>query len=99
MGAMRFQERYIEKHGKVFDTWKKIYITTKLDDYSLVNLISHLNGLGEIIDGKIEQGRYVLKKHYDLREDILNAIEESEKVKCTCHPCQCGIYVKRVLEE
>lgn len=73
-----FQKRYVEKNNKVFDTWKNIPISRELDMYSLSHLLSHLNGLGEIIDTKIEQGRYCTKKNYELKQQIKELKTENE---------------------
>lgn len=42
-------------------------ISRELDRYSLSHIISHLNGLGEIIDRQIAQGQYMMKKYYRLK--------------------------------
>lgn len=99
MTEKRFQERYIRKDNKVFDTWKNMAITRELDNYSLIHIVSHLNQLGELIDNQIKQGRYCIKKYYKLKKNVVDAIQESEKEKCTCYPCQCAIYIKEVLKE
>ena len=68
MTEKRFQKRYIEKNNKVYDTWKEMPITDELNSDSLLNVLSHLNSLGEIIDTKIERGRYYLEKYNELKE-------------------------------
>ena len=69
MTEKRFQKRYIKKNKKVYDTWKKMPITDELNSDSLLNVLSHLNGLGELIDIKIEQGRYCVKRYMELKEE------------------------------
>lgn len=76
MTEKRFQKRYIGKNNKVYDTWKEMPITNELNSNSLLNVISHLNGLGEMIDVKIEQGRYCVRKYKELEE-------ENEQLKST----------------
>lgn len=67
MSEKRFQDRYIEKDMKIFDTWKNMSITRELDRYSLSTILSHLNQLGEIIDNKIENGQYMMNKYQQLK--------------------------------
>lgn len=69
MTEKRFQKRYVKKDNKVFDTWKNMPISRELDKYSLSHIISHLNGLGEIIDTHIEQGRYCFRQYNELKEE------------------------------
>ena len=69
MTEKRFQKRYIEKNNKVYDTFKEMFITDELNSDSLLNVLSHLNGLGEMIDTKIEQGRYCIMKYKELEEE------------------------------
>lgn len=65
----RFQKRYIEKNNKVYDTFKEMSITDELNSDSLLNVLSHLNGFGEMIDIKIEQGKYCMKKYKELEDE------------------------------
>ncbi len=67
MTESKWSERYKEEDMKVVDTWKGCAITRELDRYSLTHMIAHLNGLGEIIDSEIKQGRYMMDKYYELK--------------------------------
>ena len=67
MTGSKWSERYIEKDMKVFDTWKGFAITRELDRYSLTNIVSHLNQLGELIDNKIKQGQYMMDEYNKLK--------------------------------
>lgn len=69
MTEKRFQKRYVVKNKKVYDTWKEMPITDELNFDSLLNVISHLNGLGKMIDTKIEQGRYCVRKCGELKKE------------------------------
>lgn len=80
MTEKQFQKRYIEKNNKVYDTWKEMSITDELNSDSLLNILSHLNGLGEIIDVKIEQGRYCIKKYKGLEEENEQLKQENERL-------------------
>ena len=99
MDGKQYQERYIWKNNKVFDTWKNMAITRELDTYSLIHIVSHLNQLGELIDNQIKQGRYCMRKYYELKKNVIDAIHESEKEQCNCSPCQCERYVRGVIED
>ena len=87
MSSNRFQERYVEKDNKVFDTWKNIPISRELDRYSLSHIISHLNGLGEIIDRQIEQGQYMMKKYYGLKSEKMTGKLSDEYGEYLCGYC------------
>lgn len=81
MSEKRFQKRYIEKNNKVYDTWKEMPITDELDFDSLLNVISHLNGLGKMIDVNIEQGRYYVRKYKELRDENEQLKQRNEFLK------------------
>ena len=77
----RFQKRYIEKNNKVYDTFKEMFITDELNSDSLLNVISHLNGLGEMIDIKIKQGRYCMEKYKELEDENEQLKKENKELK------------------
>lgn len=97
MTGKRFQKRYIEKNNKVYDTFKEIHITDELNYDSLLNVLSHLNGLGEMIDIKIEQGKYCMKKYKELEDENEQLKSANNMLKVTIGRNES--YIKRLTEQ
>lgn len=67
---MDWNNRYENKYGRVYDTFKNQYITFEIDKESCDNIVSHLNSHCRTIVRLIKNGRYLFENNNKLKEEI-----------------------------